>query len=219
MIRTGLTVSLIGLVVIAAISAYGYISLPDGEQFARHWDMQGNPDGYSSKLEILLMTPLMALGLTVILAVLPNLLPRRDNLESSQSFYLVGWAGAIALLTGVHAMIVWSAISQSQPNIAFILTAVGLFITVFGNFMAKSKSNWIAGLRNPWTLTSEHAWAAGNRFCGYVFVLTGVGLIAATFLASSKIVVAVMLGGMLVAVIGGSIISYVAWRNDPERAL
>ncbi len=219
MIKNGLTVSVIGLMVIGAISVYGYFNLPAGEVFARHWDLQGQADGYSSKLEILLMIPFLAITLSILFTVLPKVLPRRDNLEKSQSFYLAAWAGAIVLLTGVHAMIVWSALTSVGPNLAFIFLALGIFITILGNYMTKSKSNWIAGLRTPWTLTSEYAWAVGNRFCGYIFVLTGIVLVVAAFWVTPIIMVAVLLGGLTLATIGGTIISFFAWRRDPERAL
>ncbi|MCI5046249.1 MAG: SdpI family protein [Aquisalinus sp.] len=216
MARTGLLWSMPFLVIMLGISIYGWMAIPDGAMVARHWDINGNADGFSSKPVILLGQPLLAFFLIAVFAIIPHIFPRKDNLEKSRAFYLVAWVGAMAILTGVHGMIVWGGATGQTPEPGFILALVGAFFILIGNFMAKSKSNWVAGLRNPWTLTSEHAWTVANRMCGYMFVLTGIAVVLSAIVLGMQWATWILLGGTFSAIILSSIASYFAWRNDPE---
>ncbi len=44
--------------------------------------------------------------------------------------------------------------------------------------MGRSSLNWFAGVRTPWTLSSERSWRKTNWVGGWLFVLVGVGFIA-----------------------------------------
>ncbi len=218
MIKKGLLFSLPILAVIAATSVYGWTVIEPGAQIASHWDANGNVNGYSSKETALLLMPGMAVFLVLLFSILPLADPRKENLYKSAAFYLTGWIGALVLLAAVHVMTVRSAVTGTPPDIAIVNVIVGAFFAVIGNFMAKSRSNWFAGVRTPWSLSSEHAWKAANRTTGWLFVLTGLGAIATTYAASPRMGVGVMLAGAITAALAGVIVSYFAWRSDPERA-
>ncbi|WP_306252515.1 SdpI family protein [Parvularcula sp. IMCC14364] len=216
MAKSGLFWSLPFLIIMIGMSVYGWMEIPDGTMVARHSDINGNPDGYSSKMVILLGQPLLALFLMGTFAVIPQIFPRKENLEKSRTFYLVAWIGAMAILAGAHGMIVWGGATGQEPNPAMIIALVGAFFVLIGNYMAKSKSNWVAGLRNPWTLSSEHAWTVANRMCGYMFVLTGVAVVVCAFTMGVIWSTSALLVGSFSAIIASTVASYFAWRNDPE---
>ena len=66
-----------------AISAYAWIALPDDARLPVHWGVDGEPDRYGSKVEALLLSPAIALGIVLLLAVLPRIEPRRANLHGN----------------------------------------------------------------------------------------------------------------------------------------
>ena len=216
MIKTGLIWSFLLIAVMAGISVYGWQVIPDGEMIARHWDIQGNANGFSSKNTVLFGQPLLALGLTLLLAIMPLVDPRKANLLKSSTFYLVAWIGSVGLLTFVHGSIIFGAATGAEPNIGLIFGFLGVFFIILGNYMAKSKSNWFAGIRTPWTLSSEHAWSVANRTAGYLFVLTGLATILSVFFASPQVTIFLFVGGTLLAALVSVVVSYFAWKNDPE---
>jgi len=55
-----------------------------------------------------------------------------------------------------------------------IFILIGLLFIFLGNLLPKIPSNFIAGVRTPWTLTSDRNWHKTHRVSGFVFVIGGV---------------------------------------------
>ncbi len=218
MIRTGLTATLFLFLLAAAVSAAGFGLIPEGVEIPRHWNLRGEVNGTTERDVYLLTMPAFVLGIGALLAVLPLIDPRGNNIRASAGFYLTAWIGSLMLITGVHATIVYAALSGNAPDPRFIFAGTGLFLMALGDRMAKSRSNWFAGLRTPWTLSSEHAWGVGNRWAGRLMVLSGIGTIAAAFTMGATASAGVMTAGIVTALLVGTIASWFAWRGDPERA-
>ncbi len=217
MIKKGLLYSAPVLALIAALTAYGWFVIEPGDLMPVHFNIDGEADGYMQKEKYLLLHAGLAFGLTAFFAFLPLISPRRDNLYKSAAFYLSGWVGVLIILAGVEAVVLHAALTGASPSMKVVSLPVAALLIVIGNFMAKTRSNWIAGVRTMWTLSSEHAWKAANRTTGWLFVLAGLASIAATFFITEKTGLIVLLAGALTAGFAGVIVSYFAWRADPER--
>ncbi|UUX52216.1 SdpI family protein [Nisaea acidiphila] len=89
-------------------------------------------------------------------------------------------------------------------------------MTVLGNYLAKSRANVLAGIRTPWTLASDHAWVTANRIAGWGFVATGTATALSALISSPAVPTLVLLVGLAVSTIASVIVSYRAWRNDPD---
>jgi len=217
MIKYGLFWTSVIIVFMIALSLYAWITLPDSQQFPVHWSIDGQPNRYAGKAETLFAIPIISGFLGIVFAILPLIDPRRKNLEASRNLYLAAWVGGITLSGFVHISIVYSAITGSPPSVRIAFIATGLFLAVLGNFMAKSRSNWFAGLRTPWTLSSEHAWSVGNRLSGWGLFITGLLTVGAGFYLPPDWTLMIMMSGILASLVLGTAISYFAWRNDPDR--
>jgi len=205
--------------VMVAFSAYGLLAIDQNALIATHWGISGEADRFMSRDLALACLPLMSLLVTAICGAAPLLEPRREHGLQSRGLLYAGWIGSLVLVASIHAGIVLAGagvLGRDAP-LAILSFILPVFLIVLGNFMAKTRSNFFVGLRTPWTLSSEHAWAVANRTAGWAFVLTGgAGLLAAIFLdpvAALKVSAA----GGLSAVIVSVIASFFAWRNDPER--
>ena len=95
----GLVVAALG----AVVSVWAYGRLP--ETVATHWNLQGTPDGFSSRIWAVVLMPLVTVGLTSLFNVLPRVDPRRENYAKFlDSYWLI--ANAILVFTGVvHGLI------------------------------------------------------------------------------------------------------------------
>ena len=216
MIRTGLFWSALLLTVMFSAATYAWIELPPDARIPVHWNAQGEVDGYGGKFEALLMMPIVAIALVVLMAFLPTIDPRKQNLEKSRTAYLAAWIGTMVLLTGVHLLTVHAALGGTEPVAKYVFVLVGVLLAVIGNYLAKTRSNWFVGLRTPWTLSSEHAWAVGNRYAGWGLLISGLLIIFAGLFVDMSIAVALSIAGPFGSAILATVASYYAWKNDPD---
>jgi uncharacterized membrane protein len=216
-IRLPLIVSLLIVAAMVGLSAWAWSLLPDTARVAVHFDANGVANGFAGKEQALLMLPAMAAGLIVLLGVIPYIEPRRFNLAASAKLYRAAWIGVIALLALAHAMIVLKAlhVAVDVPHLALPATAV-LFM-VIGNYLGKTRSNFFAGIRTPWTLSSDYSWEKTHRLTGRLFVLAGAIALVASFALAAKLAAEIMVAGVLASAMVGVLASYVYWRRDPLR--
>ena len=202
-----------------AVSAYGFSTIPPDVELALHWGLSGEPDGFSPRGHILVGLPLLAAMLASFFTFLPNLDPRKGHILASSSLWLTSWIGALAILLSAHLSIVLSAANgdYAPPLPAAPLYVACLMVMLIGNFTAKSRSNFFLGIRTPWTLSSEHAWGLANRTGGWLFVLSGAAGIVAGLASGTQDGFKVLIAGILAAAFGSVLVSYFAWRNDPEH--
>lgn len=213
-------VSLIIIAAMAGISIYGWTSIPEGTEIARHWDINGQPDGFSPRGHILIGMPLAAVAATILFMLVPALEPRKEHTPQNRALLTASWLGSLGLLLAVHASIVYAAVDgqTALPLPQAMLFASCALIMLIGNFTAKSRSNFFLGVRTPWTLSSEHAWIAANRTAGWLFVLTAAGAMIAGVIMGTTAGLAVLVAGIIAAALVSVVVSYIAWRSDPARA-
>lgn len=218
LVRPGLLATAAAVVVMAALSIWLYGDLP--ERVPTHWNASGEADGWSSRATAVVLLPLILLGTSAVLAVVPLIDPRRRNLERSAKPYQAVWVGVAVLLAAIHGFILFTAgESESQPPVArFALLLTGGLLLVVGNYLGKIRSNWFAGVRTPWTLSSERSWARTHRLAGLLFVLVGALSMVAAPVAPVQVALGVQLGGLLLTTMILTVYSYLVWRSDPERS-
>ncbi len=216
--RTPLIVSLVLIVAMVAISAWGWVAVPAHAQMAVHWAVDGRPNGFMSKTTGLLMLPCIAIALTGLFLLLPRIEPRRANLFSSRKLYFAGWYGGIAMLAIAHLLTVMNGAGLRADTPRWIVIALSLLFLVLGNFMGKSRSTFFVGMRLPWMLTSEMAWEKSSRIAGRGFVATGAAALATVFFVGTIAgILVIAIGALLSATVGG-IASYFYWKHDTHRS-
>ena len=216
-IRLPLIVSLLIVAAMAGLSAWAWPPVPETARIAIHWDANGVANGFAGKEQALLMLPAISLGLIVLLGAIPSIEPRRFNLAASAKFYKAAWVGVIAILALAHTAIVLTALHVVVDIPHTVLPATALLFIVIGNYLGKTRSNFFAGIRTPWTLSSDYSWEKTHRLTGRLFVLAGAATLVASFALTAKIAAEIMIAGVLASAVVGVIASYVYWRRDPSR--
>jgi uncharacterized membrane protein len=191
--------------------------LPAGAAVAVHWGLDGRPDRFLPKAQALLAMPIAAALTAAILAGVPFLEPRRANLARSAKFYLRAWIGSLLLTAVAHGALVAAALGAALDVTRVVAVATAAFVAALGDSLAKSRSNFMAGIRTPWTLSSDLAWEMAHRWTGRLLVATGVSAAAASLAGAPAAGIAVVVAGTFVSLTAGAGISYVYWRRDAER--
>jgi uncharacterized membrane protein len=199
------------------VSLWAWPQIPAEAQVPIHWGLDGRADGWAPKPIALLGLPLLTVGLALLLAFAPRLDPRYANVQRSATAYWAVAFGSLALLAIVHVAATLVATGRSL-NIGMVVSvAVGALFVVVGNFLGKTRSSWIFGIRTPWTLSSELAWTRTHRLGGYLFVLLGIAVILVAFVAPGGPDAFVLLGGLALVILTVVSYSYLVWRDDPDR--
>ena len=205
---------LVLLTFMAALSAWAWSAAP--ERVPVHWNLQGEVDRFGSKAEGLILSPALAVGMYLLLLFLPRIDPGRANLQNSPRAYQAIRLSLTAFFAALHVVLVYSALGgRVSMNLFVGLSTATLFI-VLGNFMSKLRPNWFAGVRTPWTLSSQLSWTKTHRAAGPVFMLMGVGMAVMAMVPRGWVMATVLtLDGLML--IGLVVYSYWVWRTDPNR--
>jgi uncharacterized membrane protein len=208
--------AVIGVMLVASVWAYA--SLPADAQVPIHWGPDGQPDGYAGKTIGLFLLPAIAAAVAVVFWVLPRIEPRRANLERSGKAYAATWIGVMLLLGGLHLLAISVAMGADLDLTRIVLMGTGALFIVIGNYLPKVRSNFLMGIRTPWTLTSDRSWARTHRLGGRLFVLEGLILVVAGLLGiGGPVQVGLIIAGVAIIVGVAFVYSYIVWRDDPER--
>ncbi len=190
------------------LSAAFYSRLP--ETMPTHWDIQGNPNGYSSRFFAAFGLPAILLICTVFVNFSISADPKKQNIDRSPQMKLISrWL--IVIVANVTQASVIAKVLYKDFNISVLITVlVGVVIAVLGNYLPKCKPNYTVGIKLPWTLASEENWRKTHRFAGFVWIVGGIMIAASAFTPYKWL--------MLVAVVLLSVIpaiySYYLFRKD-----
>ena len=88
---------------------------------------------------------------------------------------------------------------------------------IIGNVLGKVRSNFVFGVRTPWTLSSDLAWNKTHRLVGRLFVLLGLAMIVVGLVGGTTAFFVLLLGGIGVVLFVAFAYSYRVWKSDPDR--
>ena len=197
--------------VAVAFSFAVYSRLP--EPMPVHWDISGEPDRYGSRFEGAFVLPGIMIALLVLLLWYPTRDPRAANIEKFRDSYDLMVATTMGIMTVLHGAILGSALGWAVNLTKIALVGVGVLLMVIGNVLPRARSNFIFGLRTPWTLSSEAVWTRSNRVAGYSMVVAGLLTAASAFIEGPWrfiIVVASVIGSAILPIV----YSYILWSRE-----
>jgi uncharacterized membrane protein len=194
-----------------AFGIWAYPHLP--AEVATHFDVSGDPNGWSSRVVAAIVLPALGVGLMLLFAVLPRLDPRQANYAKFGSTW---WTVANAvgiLLAALHILMLGKAMGWAVDMTRIVGFGLGGLLVLIGNLMTRLRPNWFMGIRTPWTLSSDQVWRRTHRFGGIAFVIAGLGVLAASA-ARSSLALYFAIGLTGAAALGSVVYSYLLWRQE-----
>lgn len=195
-----------------AASAIAYARLP--ERVPVHWNAAGEVDRYGSRLEGVLIMPVVMLGIALLIPALPKIDPRRANYAKFQPTYHLVMNATLTFLLGVHLTILAATLGLPVDIGRLVPIGVGLLLILLGNVLPRTRPNWMFGIRTPWTLSSDRVWVRTHRVGGYLMLGAGLVATAVGLLAAGPRGIQVMIAAVMAAAFGSVAYSYVAWRQE-----
>jgi uncharacterized membrane protein len=200
-----------------AVAVWGLAQVGFTATVPIHWNAAGEPNGYGPAWMGFLLTPAITAGLVALFGLIPRIEPRRANLLRSSAAYLTMATAMLVLMLGVHVAVVLAGAGYSVPIAPIVGGGVGLLFVVLGNVMTTVRSNFMFGVRTPWTLTSDLAWDKTHRLVGRLWVIGGVLMFLSSLLGRAELLVFVILGFVIGSLVIAFVYSYQVWRSDPNR--
>jgi uncharacterized membrane protein len=184
-----------------------YDKLPD--KMPIHWDIEGNPDNYSSKAFAVIGLPFMMAGLNLITHFALNSDPKREN--SSVVLKLIGKLTVPFLSVALVPITLFAGLGYEIPIEKIVPAFVGLLFIIIGNYLPKSKQNYTVGIKLPWTLNNEANWNKTHRLAGYLWIIGGLLMFLNSFLKIYWIPVFFIIISCLIFI--PAIYSYILYKN------
>ncbi len=216
-LRSFYRVAAVVVVVQLLVAAWGLARVGMAATVPIHWNAEGQPNGYGPAWLAFLLMPVITLLLIGLFAAIPRIEPRRANLLRSSRAYITIAYAMLLLMLGVDVATVLAGAGYDVPITPVIGGGVGLLFVVFGNVLSTVRSNFMVGVRTPWTLTSDLAWDKTHRLIGRLWVVSGVALFLVSLLGQTQLLVAVLLAFVVGTLVLAFVYSYLVWRSDPDK--
>ena len=182
--------------------------LPD--MIATHWNVEGIPDGYSSKTFAVFVLPLILVAVHLLCTFGSKMDPKREN-YSDKLFAIVLWICPI--LSNILGCVTYANALGYEVNVPKIATILmGFAFVIIGNYMPKVKQNYTMGIKLPWTLNDETNWYKTHKLAGWVWMLSGI----VTLICSLFNFYAIILFVLLIAIFVPTIYSYLLYRKQEK---
>ena len=188
------------------VGALVYKRLP--ETIATHFDLNGNPDGWSSRAFAVFGLPAILLAVNLLLPFMLRADPKHENMSGALVNITIWTIPVLSLvcsgLTLGHALGYDVRIERVLP------VFMGVLFILIGNYLPKTKQSYTMGIKLPWTLASEENWNRTHRLAGFLWVLGGVFFIVMSFIGWSVPAFVIPLAVMVLLPI---VYSYLLYRK------
>lgn len=197
------------------VSLYFWSKLP--QIVPTHWNIIGEVDGWGPKELNLFLLPVINLAVFFLMIFFPKIDPLRKNYQKFIREYTGLRALFVIFFTFLYSAILYSSFNPSSGVFRFVFpVGFGLFFIYIGSIMPHFKTNWFAGIRTPWTLSSEKSWRETHKLAGKLFIVAGsIAIIGSVFF--SKFVFPAFIIAIVLASIMPIIYSYSVWKEGKGK--
>jgi uncharacterized membrane protein len=177
------------------------------EQMPIHFDLQGEPNGYGSKMVFIFLP----LGLYLLMLVLPFIDPRKSNYEIfSDTYYKLRIILTVFIGT-IDTVIIYNSLHGIGKMGLFIPVLIMLIFTLLGNYMGNIRPNYFVGIKVPWTLNNDVVWMRTHKLAGKLWFWGGLIGIVTLFLVKNSTFV--MLPIILIIIVVPIVYSYIIYQK------
>lgn len=181
------------------IGAIFWNQLP--EKIPTHFGIDGQADGYSSKLFTLFTFPALFLLFQIIcLASFEKESVKVSIPAKMRRFYT--WLIPVLSLI-IQGSIYANALGFIKSGPTLVTTFLAIVFIVIGNYLPKIQRNATVGIRIPWTLSDDKNWYKTHRMAGKLWVIGGLIILLESFIQVALpyvmgVIIAVMIVGPIV---------------------
>jgi len=163
------------------VGALVYKRLP--ETIATHFDLNGNPDGWSSRAFAVFGLPAILLAVNLLLPIMLRADPKHENMSGALVNITIWTIPVLSLICS--GLTLGRALGYDVRIERVLPVFMGVLFILIGNYLPKTKQSYTMGIKLPWTLASEENWNRTHRLAGFLWVLGGIYFIVMSFIGWS----------------------------------
>ncbi|WP_449161104.1 SdpI family protein [Streptococcus sp.] len=149
------------------------------EKMPTHFNLLGQADGYNHKVFAIFGLPALMLLMHWLLLFLMIKDPKSSNISSKIQvliYWIIPFVSFLSMISIYGESLGYSMMSGILAQIF-----MGVLMIVIGNYLPKTRKNYIIGIRLPWTLENDKNWRKTHRLAGKIWVLGGLLLFLNSF--------------------------------------
>jgi uncharacterized membrane protein len=198
-----------------AYLAYIWGDLP--QKIPTHFNIDGLPDKFGNKPEILVLLIILAavsMGVYFLLQNIHRVDPKKKYADTTLSVMVKLSVLIVLLMTFVSLIILYFTLQGKITAMPLMFCGISLFLAFMGNLMHSIKPNYFAGIRVPWTLENEDNWRQTHQLASKIWFAGGIVLAVLSLLLNQKILTAVFITGVLVMAAVPVVYSYLLYKKS-----
>ena len=188
------------------VGALVYKRLP--ETIATHFDLNGNPDGWSSRAFAVFGLPAILLAVNLLLPIMLRADPKHENMSGALVNITIWTIPVLSLICS--GLTLGRALGYDVRIERVLPVFMGVLFILIGNYLPKTKQSYTMGIKLPWTLASEENWNRTHRLAGFLWVLGGAYFIVMSFIGWSLIAFLIPIALMVLV---PTVYSYLLYRK------
>jgi len=202
------------IIAAVVISIAAYPNLP--ERMPTHWGVNGEVNGWSSRLWGAWLIPLVMAAMWLFLRAIPHIDPRKANYAKFAGMYDTVIVLILGFLLVMHGIVIAAAMGRDVKMDRIMMPLVGIFIAAIGFLIPRAAPNWFIGIRTPWTLTSDKSWEKTHKLGGPLFIGLGLLMALSSFIAPEQ-AIWILVAAAIGIVVFLFVYSYRVWKADPLK--
>jgi uncharacterized membrane protein len=169
--RRAIALSVFLIIIQFLIGLYLFPTMPD--RIAIHWNINGEADGYGSKLVGLFLIPAIEILLIPLFLILPRIDPKAslEKMIESYEWFILVFTFYMFYVFGLSTA--WN-LGYRFDFLRLLVPMLGILFYCIGNILGDVEMNWFLGIRTPWTLSSQEVWEETHRVGGRLFKISGL---------------------------------------------
>ncbi|SDQ27977.1 SdpI family protein [Streptococcus equinus] len=160
------------------IGAIFWNQLP--EKIPTHFGIDGQADGYSSKLFTLFAFPALFLLFQIICLASFEKESVKVNIPAKMRRFYTWLIPVLSLI--IQGSIYANALGFIKSGPTLVTTFLAIVFIVIGNYLPKIQRNATVGIRIPWTLSDDKNWYKTHRMAGKLWVIGGLIILLESFI-------------------------------------
>lgn len=197
--------------------AYIWNDLP--QTIPTHFGINGLPDKFGEKAEIIIAPVILGIVGLLIYFILQNIHkidPKRKYTSGNSVLMKKLSVIIIILLSFLSLLIVYSSLKGKITGMPLLFCGVSLFLAYIGNLMHSIKPNYFAGIRVPWTLENEDNWRKTHQVASKIWFAGGIILALLSLILDLKVFFIAFMICLLAMSIIPIIYSYTIYKNSSK---
>lgn len=181
------------------------------ESIPTHFNINNEPDGYSSKAFAVFGLPLIMLAMQFVCIFATKVDPKGKSINDKVLTLVLYIIPATSLLV---CMMSYPVALGKETRVG--LTAIifmGFLFVIIGNYLPKCRQNYTVGIKLPWTLSDSENWNKTHALAGKLWVIGGFVIIATAFMENPVI----FFGIIIIMTLVPTVYSYLLFRKKSKE--